>query len=113
MGNITVESLAWMSIADVLFYLVADPVAEAVIRELNPRAISLHGHYGEGVHRSKSYEAMIEEIMRSVRDGKRTVAAFYGHPGVFAFPSHESIRRARREAFPAQLPRSDSAGAGL
>jgi len=98
-GNITVESLAWMSIADVLFYLVADPVAEAVIRELNPEAISLHGHYGEGVHRSKSYEAMIEEIMRSVRAGKRTVAAFYGHPGVFAFPSHESVRRARREGY--------------
>ena len=98
-GHMTVESLAWISIADIVFYLVADPVAEAVIRELNPGAVSLRGHYGEGVPRSKSYEAMIEEIMGSVRDGKRTVAAFYGHPGVFAFPSHESVRRARREGY--------------
>jgi hypothetical protein len=98
-GHMTVESLAWIMVADVVFYLVADPIAETVIRELNPEAVSLHGHYGEGVPRSTSYEGMIEEIMRSVRAGKRTVAAFYGHPGVFAFPSHESVRRARREGY--------------
>jgi hypothetical protein len=98
-GHITIEALAWISVADAMFFLVADPVAEAVIRELHPEAVSLHRHYGEGVQRSKSYEAMIDEILRSVRDGKRTVAAFYGHPGVFAFPSHESIRRARSERY--------------
>jgi hypothetical protein len=98
-GHMTVESLAWISIADMVFYLVADPIAEAAIRELHPGAVSLRGHYGEGVPRSKSYEAMIEEIMGSVRAGKRTIAAFYGHPGVFAFPSHESVRRARREGY--------------
>ncbi len=98
-GQLTVESLAWISIADAVFYLVADPIAEGVIRELNPEATSLRGHYGEGVPRSQSYEAMVEQIMGSVRAGKRTVAAFYGHPGVFAFPSHESVRRARREGY--------------
>jgi len=98
-GHMTVESLAWIRIADVVFYLVADPIAEAVIRDINPGAMSLHGHYGEGVQRAQSYEAMVEQIMGCVRDGKRTVAAFYGHPGVFAFPSHESVRRARREGY--------------
>ena len=98
-GHMTVEALAWIRIADAMFFLIADPVAEAVVRELNPGAKSLHGHYGEGVQRADSYEAMVEEIMGSVRAGKRTVAAFYGHPGVFAFPSHESVRRARREGY--------------
>ncbi len=98
-GHMTVEALAWISIADAVFYLVADPVAEGVIRQFNPDATSLHGNYGEGVPRSLSYEAMVEQIMAPVREGKRTVAAFYGHPGVFAFPSHESIRRARREGY--------------
>jgi hypothetical protein len=98
-GHMTIESLAWLSVADVVLYLVADPIAEAVIRKLNPEAASLHGHYGEGVPRMRSYEAMVEHIMTSVREGKRTAAAFYGHPGVFAFPSHESIRRARREGY--------------
>jgi hypothetical protein len=98
----TVEALAWISVADAVLYLVADPVAEAVIQKLNPEtAASLLVHYGEGVPRNQSYEAMVEQIMNCVRAGKRTVAAFYGHPGVFAFPSHESIRRARREGYPA------------
>ena len=60
--------------AECKFFLVADPIAEAVIRELNPGATSLHGHYGEGVQRAQSYEAMVEEMMGSVRAGKRTVA---------------------------------------
>jgi hypothetical protein len=98
-GHMTVESLAWVSIAESVLYLVADPIAEAVIRQFNPEAVSLRGNYGEGVPRSQSYEAMVEQIMASVRVGNRTVAAFYGHPGVFAFPSHESIRRARREGY--------------
>jgi hypothetical protein len=38
--------------------LVADPVAEAVIRKLSPGAISLHSHYGEGVPRSQSVAAV-------------------------------------------------------
>ena len=29
--------------------------------------------------------------------------AFYGHPGVFVTPSHEAIRRAREEGFPARM----------
>ena len=35
-GHMTVEALAWIRIADAMFFLVADPIAEAVIRELNP-----------------------------------------------------------------------------
>jgi hypothetical protein len=103
-GHMTVESLAWISVADAVVYLVADPVGEAVIRELNPKgAMSLRGYYGEGMPRTHSYEAMVEHIMGCVREGKRTVAAFYGHPGVFAFPSHESVRRARREGYLAYM----------
>lgn len=103
-GQMTVESLAWISVADAVIYLVADPVCEAVIRKLNPdRAMSLRGYYGEGMPRARSYEAMVEHIMSCVRAGKRTVAAFYGHPGVFAFPSHESVRRARREGYLAYM----------
>ena len=102
-GQMTVESLAWLKAADEVVYLVADPVAEELIKGLNPRAASLHGHYGEGEQRSRSYEAMIEHILGLVRQGKRTVAAFYGHPGVFAYPSHESVRRARKEGYLAYM----------
>jgi uncharacterized protein YabN with tetrapyrrole methylase and pyrophosphatase domain len=46
---------------------------------------------------------MVEVILGSVRAGHRTVAVFYGHPGVFAFPSHEAIRRARHEGYRARM----------
>ena len=98
-GQLTPAAIAWIKEASVVYYIVADPIAEATIRRLNPSgAISLRGHYNEGGSRIDSYEAMVTTILESVRDGHRTCVALYGHPGVFAYPSHESVRRARAEA---------------
>jgi hypothetical protein len=46
---------------------------------------------------------MVDEILDAVRNEKNVCAAFYGHPGVFATPSHEAVRRARAEGFPATM----------
>jgi hypothetical protein len=103
-GQLTLEAIAWIKESDVVLYLVADPVAEEVIKSLNPTgATSLRGYYGEGMPRRDSYEAMVEHIVGCVRTGLHACVALYGHPGVFAFPSHESIRRARAEGYPARM----------
>ena len=103
-GQLTIEAIAWMQEADSLLYVVGDPIAEAVIKRLNPNgAVSLAGYYEEGKQRIYAYNAMVEHILRCVRAEDKTVAAFYGHPGVFAYPSHESIRRARSEGFSARM----------
>jgi Tetrapyrrole (Corrin/Porphyrin) Methylases len=103
-GHLTMEAIAFMRIADAVLYVVADPIAEEVIRALNPEgAMSLRGYYGEGVDRRQSYEAMVEHMLSCVRAGQRTCAALYGHPGVFAYPTHEAIRRARAEGFSARM----------
>jgi uncharacterized protein YabN with tetrapyrrole methylase and pyrophosphatase domain len=103
-GQLTLEAIAWMKEADSLLYVVGDPVAEAVIKKLNPSgAVSLANYYQEGKPRINAYNAMVNHILQCVRRGEKTVAAFYGHPGVFAYPSHESIRRARYEGFPARM----------
>ena len=103
-GHLTIEAIAWMRVADTVLYVVADPIAEEVIRNLNPDgAMSLRGYYGEGINRRHSYEAMIEHMLSCVRAGQRTCAAFYGHPGVFAYPAHEAVRRARSEGHTAQM----------
>lgn len=103
-GQLTMEALVWMQRADKLYYAVNDPVAKAVIHRLNPEgAESLNGLYGEGKPRRETYEQMIDTILSSVRMGRVTVAAFYGHPGVFAYPSHESVRRARQEGYNARM----------
>ncbi len=102
-GQLTLEAMAWMKEADTLLYVVGDPVAEEIIKQCNPDALSLAGYYKEGMARIHTYNAMVEHILGCVRNGERTVGAFYGHPGVFAYPSHESIRRARAEGYPARM----------
>jgi uncharacterized protein YabN with tetrapyrrole methylase and pyrophosphatase domain len=101
-GHLTTEAIAWMQRADELIHLVADPVAEDLVRRMNPeRETTLQGFYGDGKPRIESYEQMIEYILSRVRSGALVCGAFYGHPGVFAYPPHESIRRARAEGYEA------------
>lgn len=101
-GHLTTEAIAWIQAADKVLYVVGDPVAEDVLQLLNPNGVeSLQVLYGEGKERMTTYRQMIDRIMECVRSGLRTCAAFYGHPGVFVYPSHEAIRRARAEGYPA------------
>jgi uncharacterized protein YabN with tetrapyrrole methylase and pyrophosphatase domain len=93
---------AWESAEEALF-LVADPVAAALLAELNPSSRSLHEHYRPGAARLNAYEAMIDEIVSPLRAGRVVCAAFYGHPGIFVFPGHEAVRRARQEGFDARI----------
>jgi len=103
-GQLTLESISWIQQADIVLYVVGDPIAETVIQKLNPKgAESMSGFYQQGQPRIHAYNAMIDKILENVRAGKRVVGAFYGHPGVFAYPSHESIRRARSEGYSAQM----------
>lgn len=102
-GQLTTEAIAWLEKADKLLYVVGDPIGEEAIRKLNPEAESLYGMYAEGKPRAQTYEEMVERILDCVRAGLLTCVAFYGHPGVFVYPSHESIRRARMEGFPAKM----------
>ncbi|PYK86595.1 MAG: hypothetical protein DME40_16095 [Verrucomicrobia bacterium] len=103
-GQLTMEALAWMQRADEIIHLVADPVAEALIAGLKPgKEFTLQGFYSEGKPRAESYNEMIEFILSRVRAGVLVCGAFYGHPGVFAYPPHESIRRARAEGYAAWM----------
>lgn len=103
-GQMTIEAIAWIGSADRVLYVVGDPIAEKVIHRLNPGgAESMADYYEEGQPRINTYNQMIKRILRSVRAGETTVGAFYGHPGVFAYPSHESIRRARAEGYSAEM----------
>ena len=103
-GQLTMEALAWMQRADEIIHLVADPVAEALIAGLKPgKEFTLQGFYSEGKPRAESYDEMIEFILSRVRAGVLVCGAFYGHPGVFAYPPHESIRRARAEGYAAWM----------
>jgi hypothetical protein len=102
-AHTTLEALWSMQRADRLFYLVTNAAAEAWVRSLNPTAASLQDLYADGKPRFESYEEMVARLLSAVRAGAEVCAAFYGHPGVFVWPAHEAIRRARAEGHSARM----------
>lgn len=100
-GQTTIETRNLIEQARVLMYLVADPITEAWIRKLNPRAESLADSYLDGRRRIETYREIVERMLTRVREGHDVCAVFYGHPGVFVYPSHAAIRQAREEGFQA------------
>ena len=102
-GQVTQEALSHMENAGILLYLVTDIATKQWLEGINPRNESLYTSYAVGRARERSYAEMSERILGHVRAGRRTVAAFYGHPGVFVAPSHRAIEQARREGFSARM----------
>lgn len=102
-GQVTQQALTCIERAEKLFHLTAEPVTAAWLNGLNPSAESLHDTYAVGRPRTDSYREMVERMLDPVRRGLDVCAAFYGHPGVFAFAGHEAIRRARSEGYPASM----------
>ena len=102
-AHVTAEAVQCLQRADKVFYMVPEPAAEAWIRGLNPSAETLYDCYEDGKPRDKSYREMENRILAAVRSGLNVCVAFYGHPGVVANTPHQSIRRARREGFPARM----------
>jgi precorrin-6B methylase 1 len=102
-GQLTPQARASFEAADEAFYLVADPVAVRLLQWLNPRARSLHTHYGDGKERLETYEGMADEILSPLRRGRDVCAAFYGHPGIYVYPARVALERARAEGFPATM----------
>jgi len=102
-GQMTIEARAHIKQAEKVVFLVSDPITADWIKDINPSAESLYPCYQQGESRMIAYEGMIERILCEVRKGLRVCAAFYGHPGVFVYPSHEAIKQARLEGYSAKM----------
>ncbi|MBD3668822.1 MAG: hypothetical protein HUJ16_12710 [Kangiella sp.] len=89
--------------ADILFMAVSSGVFALWLKELNPNCVDLQTFYGAEKNRKRTYQEMIEAILIEVREGKNVCAAFYGHPGVFAWAPHEAINIAREEGYDAHM----------
>ena len=89
--------------ADVVFTALSDGIIEMWIAGMNADVRSLQSCYREGKSRMQTYREMVEAMLTEVRAGKRVCAAFYGHPGVFAWPTHKAIEIARAEGFSAHM----------
>lgn len=103
LNHVTPQVKHLVGCADIVFYLLADECTKIWIRCIAQESEDLYVYYEEGVERFVSYCRMIDRILEAVRAGQRVCVATYGHPGVFAFPTHESVRRARAEGFRATM----------
>lgn len=102
-AHLTAEARTAIERADIVFHLMAEPVAEGWLERIRPDARSLAGHYLPGRHRNEIYGAIADEIVAAVEGGADVCVAFYGHPGVFVEPSHKAIRRLRDAGFDARM----------
>lgn len=102
-AHCSAEALAHIEQAEQLIVHVPDPLGMSWLRERHPHLIDLQPCYRTAGNRADAYELMVRTIVDAVEQGLRTVVAFYGHPGVFVSPSHEAIRRLRKEGYDAKM----------
>ena len=98
--------------ADVVF-TSCHPVIEKWLATFNPRTYSLQHLYADNKDRRNTYCQMQDALLEEVRNNKKVVGVFYGHPGVFAQVPHYSIRQAQEEGYQAWMEPGISAGACL
>jgi hypothetical protein len=112
-GQMTLEAISHIQAAERFFHVGGNPLAVSWLQSLNPSAEGLYDSYAQGKPRWQSYREMVDRILTPVREGRRVVAAFYGHPGVGVTPAHAAVAQARHEGFQARMLPAVSADACL
>lgn len=108
-SHLTPLSRSYIEKADVVFVAASDSLIEEWVMGMNDDVRSLQGYYQEGTSRMITYRNVIDAIMQEVRMGKNVCGAFYGHPGVFSWVPHESIKIAQSEGHHAHMEAGISA----
>ncbi|MBL4789512.1 MAG: hypothetical protein JKY60_10845 [Kordiimonadaceae bacterium] len=102
-NQMTIGARAHIEQADIVYEIVYGKAAKHWINSLNDTVVSLSGFYDEGKSRLQTYRQMEDVMIASVKEGKKVVAAFYGHPGVFATPTHGAIARLKADGYTAWM----------
>ncbi|MGO4891834.1 SAM-dependent methyltransferase [Flavobacterium sp. W21_SRS_FM6] len=101
-GQMTLLTESVIKNADIVLAVVTQS-ALFNLKKLNANTVCLRQYYDVNTSRLISYQKMQQHIVQEVLSGKRVVAAFYGHPGVFVVPSHEAITELRHLGFKAEM----------
>lgn len=102
-GQISVEAQACIDSADHVVSLVTDEITFGWLQRRNPNTESLKRFYDPAKNRGQTYGEIVEYVLGLVAGGKNVCFALYGHPGVFAFPSHELMRRTKAAGIPSRM----------
>jgi len=102
-ADIMITDEETISAADHVFYCMYDRVTQIWINSIRPDALDLRILYDREKDRHDTYVTMAEAMLYHVRRGKKVVAVYYGHPGIFATPTHRAIQIARKEGHVARM----------
>jgi len=102
-GDVTVHSQAQIAQSDVVFYVVPDKMSKQWLASLNNNTVDLGELYQDNKSRLTTYNDMADTIVNAVKSGLKVCAAFYGHPGVFVYASHQAISRLKEEGYQAKM----------
>ena len=92
--QLTPESRSAIVAADIVFYVVPDPITARMIEGLASESIDLASLYAPDQDRSATYSTMVDRVFEEVDAQRHVCVVFYGHPGVFVDPGPEMMRRA-------------------
>ena len=112
-AHTSTQAIGCIELADKVFFASSDGFTEYWLRQLNPHCESLNGLYEPSVNRRITYERMVQRVVDAVEAGLDVCLVLYGHPGVFADPAHEAIRRVREAGHEADMLPAISADACL
>lgn len=102
-AHITPLCRSYIENAEVVFSLVSNGIVDLWLEEMHSDVRSLQACYQKGVSRNLSYQEMVNTMIAEVKQGKKVVGAFYGHPGVFAKVPHLAIETAKLNGYEAWM----------
>ncbi|MCQ9156795.1 SAM-dependent methyltransferase [Acidomonas methanolica] len=102
-GQMTVETIEIIKISGAVPYVVADPIIDDYLIKLNKNSRSMSNFYKYGKPRLRTYHDMVNSIIDDLSRNELVCAVFYGHPGVFCYPSHEAVIKARELGHEAKM----------
>ena len=91
-SHITNEVMAAVISADLVLYLLNEPISEQWIIKHAKNAVSLSEIYFSYDKRVAAYDAIADEIVRNFNEYNNICVVFYGHPTIFAAPGIKAIQ---------------------
>ena len=101
-GQMTLVTQSIIQNADIVLSVVTQS-ALVNLQQLNTNTVCMRHFYEKEKSRLHTYRQMKQCIIDEVIAGKRVVAAFYGHPGVFVNPSHNAISELSSMGYRAEM----------
>lgn len=102
-NHLTSEAIAKIKNADWVLYCVADLAVERRILLLNSNNEDLYQFYADDKPRKQTYEEMVERILEVAASKLKVCVVFYGHPGMFVWPSYRAIQIAHKQGIKAYM----------